>query len=280
MSDILQIDIEKVIRDKNPALAKRMPRFLIQFIKRLIHQDEINAFLRKYHNYRGIDFVKAVIDEFGIQSVIVNKDHLPRSGRYLFVANHPMGGIESMGFMKLVYDVFPEQIRFPVNDILLNLKNFDPIFVPINKFGAQTKEGIRRYNEVYASDYQVLYYPAGLVSRKINGKIMDLEWKKTFIQKAVQFKRDVVPIYIDAQNSKRFYRVASWRKALGIKAGIETFLLPDEFYRARNKTIRYIVGKPISYTIFDKQKKPKEWAEAVKKYVYQLKHQPHLEFKI
>ena len=280
MTDILQIDIEKVLAEKNPKLAKRLPRFVIQFIKRVIHQDDINQFLRDNSDKQGIKFAEALIRDFGINMVVINQENIPRQGRFLFVANHPLGGIESMGFMKLVHDVFPEQIRFPVNDILLNLKNFDPIFIPINKFGSQTKDGIRLYNEVYASDFQLLYYPAGLVSRKINGKVVDLEWKKTFVQKAVQYQRDIVPIFIDAQNTKRFYRVARWRKRLGIKASLETFLLPSEFYHAQNKTINYIIGKPISYTIFDKRKKPLEWAAQVKDYVYQLKENPNAEFKI
>jgi len=135
MTDILQIDIEKVLAEKNPKLAKRLPRFVIQFIKRVIHQDDINQFLRDNSDKQGIKFAEALIRDFGINMVVINQENIPRQGRFLFVANHPLGGIESMGFMKLVHDVFPEQIRFPVNDILLNLKNFDPIFIPINKFG-------------------------------------------------------------------------------------------------------------------------------------------------
>ncbi len=272
--DLFLIDIEKVIADKNPKLAKRMPRFVLSWIKRILHQDEINQFLIKHQDKKGIDFAQAIIDDFNLTIKIKGKENLPEEGRYIFIANHPMGGMESQGFMRLVNDAFPGKIRFPVNDVLLNLKNFDPIFVPINKYGAMNKESSRQIIDLYASDYQILFYPAGMVSRKIKGRIIDPEWKKTFLTKAISSKRDIVPVYIDAENSKRFYRLGVWRKFFGIKANLEMFLLPDELYRAKNKTITYTVGKPISYEIFDKTHNYKDWVQKVKDYIYSLKDNP------
>ncbi len=277
--DLFLIDIEKVIAGKNPRLAKRMPRFVLSWIKRILHQEEINQFLIKHQDKKGIDFAQAIIDDFKLTIKVVGKENLPKEGRYIFIANHPMGGMESVGFMRIINDAFPEQIRFPVNDVLLNLKNLNSVFVPINKYGSQNRELSKQIFDLYDSDYQILFYPAGMVSRKTKGQIIDLEWKKTFLTKAIKSRRDIVPIYIEGKNSKKFYRVGVFRKFFGIKANLEMYLLPDELYKAKNKTITYTIGKPISYQIFDKSYNYKDWVQKVKNHVYSLKDNPSKIFK-
>ena len=279
-SDLFLIDIEKIFADKNPRLAKRMPKFIFSWIKKILHQEEINQFLLEHKDLKGIDFAQAIIENFNITVKVKGKENVPKNGRFIFIANHPMGGMESQGFMKIVNDIFPGQIRFPVNDVLLNLKNFDPIFVPINKYGKQDRESSKKILDLYHSDYQILFYPAGMVSRKIKGQIVDLEWKKTFLSKAISSKRNIVPVFINARNSNRFYRVGMWRNFFGIKANIEMFLLPDELYRAKGKTITYTFGKPISYKIFDKRYNYHDWAQKIKEHVYALKNNPCKIFKI
>jgi len=272
------IDIEEILANKNPQLAKRMPRFILKWIKRIIHQEDINQFLIKHQDKKGIDFAQAIIDDFQITLKVNGQENIPKDGRYIFVANHPLGGLESIGFMRLVYDAFPEQIRFPVNDVLLNLKNFNPIFVPINIYGALGRDASKQMIDLYDSDNQILFYPAGMVSRKIKGQIVDSEWKKTFLSKAVASKRHIVPVHIDAQNSKRFYRIWTWRNLFGIKANLEMFLLPDELFKAKKKTIVYTIGKPIPYKVLDKKYNHRQWAQKVKAHVYALKENPKLCF--
>ena len=157
-----------------------------------------------------------------------------------------------------------------VNDLLLYLENLKSIFVPINKHGGQAKNAARLIEEAYASDNQIITFPAGMCSRKIKGKIQDLEWKKSFIQKAVEYKRDVVPVYFEGQNSNFFYRFANIRKALGIKMNYEMIYLPDEMFCSKHKTFRVHFGKPIPWQTFDNGKKPAEWASDIKEIVYKL----------
>jgi len=166
---------------------------------------------------------------------------------------------------------FEGRIKYPVNDLLLYLSNLKSIFVPINKHGTQGKDNARMLEEAFASDDQIITFPAGLCSRKIGGKIQDLEWKKSFIQKAVQYKRDIVPVYFDGKNSNFFYNLARIRKALGIKMNYEMIYLPDEMFRSKHKTFRIYFGKPIPWQTFDNSKKPAEWAEWIKNKVYKLK---------
>lgn len=264
---IIQIDIEKVIGNKNPKLLKWLPRFVINYLKRVIHQEEINFVLRTHGSKQGIEFVEAVLKYFNINIVIKGDENIPLEGKYIFVSNHPLGGIEGMALIS-VTNRYHEIIRFVVNDILLNLRNFDPILVPVNKHGKYTKDYAKILENTFNSEAQVLYFPAGLVSRKIKGKIVDLEWKKSFISKSVQYKRDVIPVFIEGCNSNFFYNLANFRKAIGIKANIEMFYLPDEMFKQKNKTITIHFGKPISFRTFDSSRTHQEWAKYVKQQVY------------
>lgn len=267
----IKIDIEAIIRSKNPRLAKALPRFLISYIKKILHQNEINKFLEENKNLFGIDFTRATIKLFNISQEISGIENIAKDKKYLFVSNHPQGGIDSMCLIDNVFKNFGE-VRFMVNDVLLNLYNFEPIFVPINLFGAQSKEAVKKFDEVFQSNYHVLFYPAGLVSRKIKGEVQDPEWKKSFINLAVKHKRDIVPVYVEAKNSNFFYRLANFRTFIGIKSNVEMFYLPNEMFKQNGNKFSLIFGKPISYQTFDKTYSAKYWANEVRKIVYSLKN--------
>lgn len=264
------INIEKVFRTKSPGLAKVIPGFVFGYLRRVIHEKEINDHLFKNREIIGLDFVEVTLRElFGAIVKSSGIKNIPESGKYLFAANHPLGGLDGLALMQEIGKV-RKDIVFPVNDLLLFLPQLQPLFIPINKHGSNS-ENMKLFNDAFESDKLILYFPAGLVSRKQKGGIRDLEWKKTFIAKAVQFKRDVIPVYINGKNSNFFYNLANIRKRLGIKANIEMLYLPDEMFMQRNKTIEIIIGKPIPFQTFDKKKfNYNIWAEKVKNYVYAL----------
>lgn len=269
-SEALQIDIKQVIASKNPRLAKMLPRFVLAYIKRVLHQNEINAFLIRAKDRYNYDFVKAILELFDIKYIVHGLENVPNKGRFLFASNHPQGAIDSMCFIDAVHQHMGE-CRFVVNDVLLYLKNFDPLFIPVNHFGGQNKDNARIFEESFKSDMQVLYYPAGLVSRKIKGKIQDIEWKKSFINLALKYERSIVPVFIDIKNSRFFYRLANFRTFLGIKANIEMFYLPDEMYKQTGNTLHLYFGKPIHYSTLTKEKTNAEWAKEIQKKAYSLK---------
>ncbi len=266
---VLQIDLERVIENKNPRLKKLLPRFVINYLKKVVHQGEINDFFMKAHGKTGLDFVDAILTNWNVGIEAYGTENIPDSGRFIFAANHPIGGVESIAFLKVVSQKYSE-LKFPVNDILMELKPLNDIFIPINKHGAQSKVAIKEFDECFAGNKQILYFPAGICSRRIKGEIIDLEWKKTFIAKAVQHKRDVIPVYIGGRNSNFFYRLANLRTGLGIKANIEMLYLVDETFRQFNGTMRLVFGKPIRHETFNTSKTQQQWAAWVKERVYDL----------
>jgi len=263
------IDIKKVIGEKNPALLKWMPRFVLSYIKRIVHENDINNIMSKHGHLQGLDFVDALIGEFGVQTSLHGAENIPKDRPVIFASNHPLGGLDGIVLMH-VLGKYRRDLRFLVNDILLNIPNFDGLFVPVNKHGGHGKRGVELIERTYASDEAVLIFPAGLVSRKQELGIKDLEWKKSFINKAKKYKKDVVPVYMDGKNSAFFYGLADYRKKLGIKANVEMFYLADEMFAQRNKKISVHIGKPISYQYFDDSKSDRYWAEEVKKMVYDI----------
>ncbi|MBN2636570.1 MAG: 1-acyl-sn-glycerol-3-phosphate acyltransferase [Prolixibacteraceae bacterium] len=263
------INIEKVFMGKNPRLAKLMPRFIFSFINRVLHVDFLNAIFTRNGHLKGIEFVNKAIQDFNVTEKVYGFENIPDSGKFIFASNHPLGGFDSLLLMKYVEKKLGN-LRFLTNDVLMAIPNLNSMFIPINKHGSNSREAAKLLSETYDSDLQILIFPSGLASRKVKGKVVDLEWKKHFISKSVQHKRDVIPVFIGGRNSNRFYTTANIRKFLHIKWNLEMFLLPDESLKQKNKEIPIYFGKPIPYSTFDKLKTHDEWAAWVKNKVYSL----------
>lgn len=274
---IKPIHIEEVFKSKNPRMAKMIPGFVYRFLKRLIHEEGINEFIERYGDRKGLAFADGMVEYLQVTYDVIGEEHLPEAdGRYIFVSNHPLGGPDGVILISFLGKHYP-RLKFPVNDILLNLKNLNDIFLPINKHGGMAKEAVTAIEEAYASDAQMIMFPAGLVSRKTKEGIRDLTWQKSFVAKAVQHRRDIVPIFISGQNTNFFYRLANFRKRIGLKANLEMLCLPDETFKKRGQHLTIHIGTPIPWQSLDRSRKPAEWAELIKGEVYDLaqKHQEH-----
>ena len=262
------LDLDNVIGNKNPALLKIMPRFVLNYLKKVIHQEDLNEIVRKYGHLYGIDFLDACLKGFGVNIIYRGLENVSAEGRWIVASNHPLGGLDGMALMWVIGKI-RKDIVFPVNDILMNISNLKELFIPINKHGSNASN-IRIIEDTFASDKAMLFFPAGLCSRKQKNGICDLEWKKSFIAKAKAYKRDVIPCFINGRNSDWFYNLARFRAFLGIKSNIEMLYLVDEMFKQRDKEIVITFGKPISYTIFDKMKTDLTWAQLLKNHVYDL----------
>lgn len=267
----LVIDVDKVLKNKNPRLYKMLPSFALRYIKRILHQDELNYILTNFGHTDGLDFLRHTLNYLQVTYDIIGKENLSvnSNNRYVFVSNHPLGGLDGMVLLQAIGEKYPKT-KFIVNDVLMYLKPLNSVFVPVNKYGKQSSTYAARIDELYASDYQVLYFPAGMCSRKIKGKIVDLEWKKNFLSKAIKYQRDIIPIYFEGRNSNFFYNLSNFRTALKIKANIELFYLSDELFKQKGTKFRIRIGKPIPYTVFDKSKNYEEWTTFVRQKVYEL----------
>ena len=270
-SEPLKIDIEKVVKEKAPKYAKKIPGFLFRYLERTIHQDEINYILKTYKDSTGVKFADDLLSYMNVHINVIGKENIPPEGRFIFASNHPLGALDGVALIRFFGHFYSGKIKFLVNDLLMHIKPLAPVFLPINKYGSQAKESSLQINNAYESDEQMLIFPAGLCSRLQHGKIKDLEWKKTFIAKAVQSQRDIIPIYFEGRNSTFFYRFAQIRKCIGLKFNIELIYLPDEMFNSKNKTFDIYIGKPIPWQTFDKSKSLQEWAQIVKEKVYQIK---------
>ncbi len=264
-----KIDIDAILAEKAPGLKKKLPRFVIRYLKKVAHQDDLNSFFRQYGHLRGAAFAKAILDDFNITIKVEGKENLPENGRVIFVSNHPLGGADGVAILNFLSEHYKE-VKAPVNDMLMHVENLSDFFIPINKLGALAKDSTMLINDTYESDNPVLFFPAGMVSRKQKNGIRDLEWKKTFIAKAIQYKRDIVPLHFIGYNSSFFYNLGYLRTKLGVKANIEMLYLVDELYKQRNKTCIIKIGNPVPWTTFDKTKSQLEWAGWMKDKVYSL----------
>ena len=263
------LDIEQVIKAKAGKNAKYVPKFLIRWFKNFIHIDFINTYLKE--GYVGVEFCENCIKYLGVELDISGQENLPQDGRrYTFVSNHPLGAIDGVTLGAVVGRAYDGKIKYMLNELLMNLKGMAPLGIPINKLGGQARNLPRLINEAYESDNQMLVFPAGLCSRKMDGKIQDVEWSKSFVKKSRDTGRDIVPIHFEGENSKRFYRIASWQKKFGLKFNFAMMLLPDEMYRSAGRKYKITIGKPISIESLDKSRNDNEWAQEIRKQVYEL----------
>jgi len=268
----LKVDIDAVLASKSKRLAKYTPKFIINWLKKVIHQDELNQILKYSNGATGVDFADKVLQWLNVQGDIKFTPgvELDPQKRYIFVSNHPLGGLDGLILISHLGKIASE-VRFVVNDLLMHIAPLKPLFVPVNKHGRMGKEYGEAIHNAYSSSAQILYFPAGLCSRLINGEITDLEWKKNFIKQAKRYNRDIVPIYFGGRNSNFFYRLAKLRKFLGIKFNIEMIFLPDEMFRQKNSIFEVKIGEPITISTIDSSKSLQEWCDVIREKCYNLK---------
>lgn len=264
------IYLEKIIEDKNPSLLKWLPRPLLAYLKRIIHQDHLNEFIGLAGHLYGPDFAQAYLEFGNIKVKLVGEENLPVAGeRVIFAGNHPLGGLDGIALIDKLGHRYPD-MKFMVNDILGHMLNLKPVFLTINKHGKQGRDAAREIINAHNSDVNIFTFPAGLVSRRQKGVIKDLAWGKNFIANSIKYKRDIVPIHISGCNSNFFYGLSNWRKRLGIKVNLEMLYLVDEAYQRHNSEIVITIGKAIPHTHFTKDKSRVEWAQEIKEHVYSM----------
>ncbi len=270
---VSKIDIDQILSNKAGKKARYVPHIVRSWLKRIVHQNEINEFLTEVGDMQGVPWLDAVMNFLDDRLEVEGINHLPDDAdgrRFTFVSNHPLGGPDGIAIGQLLGHQYKGRIRYLVNDLLMNLHGLAPLCVPINKTGKQSRDLPRMVEAAFQSDNHVIMFPAGLCSRREKGIIHDVPWNKTFITKSIETQRDVVPIYFEGRNSDRFYRWASLGKRLGLKFNIAMLFLADETFLNRHKTFRVRIGEPIPWQTFDHSRRPAEWAQWVEQKVYDM----------
>lgn len=275
MSQITEktIDISEILKRKMGAKAKYVPAPVVSWLKKIAHQDEVNKFLWDSRELTGTPWLEECVRYLDMTLEFEGEENLPSKddGKlYTFVSNHPLGGIDGVALGSIIGRKYDSRFRYLVNDLLMNLPGLAPLCIPINKTGSQSRNFPAMVEAGFQSDYHMLMFPAGLCSRKIDGEIRDLPWKKTFLSKSIEYKRDIVPIHFSGQNSDFFYRLANFSDRHIKKVNIAMLFLVDEMYKNVHKTFKVSFGKPIPWQTFDKSKTPMEWVKFVYDRVYEL----------
>lgn len=265
-NEVITIDIDKIVASK--AGGKKIPRFLVNGIKRFVHQDYINDYLRQ--GKLGYEFAEGALSYMDITVTVEGEENIPEDGLFTFAGNHPLGGADALAIVGFLGRKYDGKIVIPANDFLMNIKQVGEYLVPVNKMGGQARGLGEELDKAFASDRQVVFFPAGSCSRKIDGVVQDLPWRKTFITKSRASGRDIIPMWFSGRNSPRFYRVDALRNFLKVKLNLAMLCLPDEMYRSRGKHFTLRFGKPIPRETFTTDKKDIEWAAYVREKVYEL----------
>lgn len=268
--EIMRLDVDKILKAKLPK--KKLPAPVVKYLKKIVHQDELNQFFVEVQGKKNLEFIEqAVFDHLQSGADFEGLENLPpKGGRYIFVSNHPLGGLDSIVLGLMLGEKYDGKVKFFANEILMYLTPLNEMFLPVNNLGgSQSRENARIAEEFYKSDNHLITFPAGTCSRKIKRKVQDLPWKKSFVSKAVHYQRDVVPIYFEGRNSNFFYNLSNIRTKLGLP-NIEMLYLINEMYKQRGNRFKVKIGKPIPFSTFDKSKTPNEWAEWVRGKVYEM----------
>lgn len=267
------IDIEKILTSKLGGKARLVPRCLINWLRKIAHEDQVNQFLYDHRDEVGTQWLTSTVEYLKMHITIEGEENLPSKddGKlYTFVSNHPLGGQDGVALGSIIGRHYDGRFRYLVNDLLMNLPGLRPVCVGINKTGKQSRDFPRMVEAAFQGNDHIIMFPAGLNSRMTDGVIRDLPWKKTFVTKSVQCQRDIVPIHFSGRNSDRFYRIANWQKRLHLKVNLAMLFLVDEMYRNVDKDFTVKIGKPIPWQTFDRSRSAKDWALWVEDQVYAL----------
>ena len=264
------IDVAKSIKESDSKLLTKLPSFVVRLISKIVKEKQINELLNKYSDAIGGDFLQNILKEFNITLEIEGLENLPKNEKCFFASNHPFGIIDGLILTSIVNHKYGH-LKAIANDAFDYIPHLKPFIISVNVYGKSSKEHITALEKTYQSNMPITHFPAGAVSRITAGKVQDDVWKKSFVKKAIQHKRDIVPIYIHGKNSNLFYSVYIIRRWFGISQNIELILLPSEMFKKRNKTIKINIGKPIPHSSLDKTASDSEWAQKIRNQVYQLK---------
>ncbi|MDX1796831.1 MAG: GNAT family N-acyltransferase [Hydrogenovibrio sp.] len=263
------IDIRKTILEKSPNFEKKLgAKQLINFLKKITHQEEINQFVLENQHLKGFAFLDKSLAHFNFSYQIDNRsfNHIPSEGRVIIIANHPIGSLDGLALLKLIRSVRPD-VRIVANQILNEVEPFQSLFLTVDNMGekASHKATFKAMLKSLENDEALIIFPAGEVSRIRPNGVRDSKWKTGFLKLAEKTQAPILPIYIDARNSALFYGLSTIYKPLG------TLMLVKEMFNKNDQTIHFHVGSMIPWkSIKNSRFNIKQTAQLLRKHIYRL----------
>lgn len=268
-NEVVRVDFENILCTRWPNL--KLPRIFTHLLKKIAREDDLNALFESLAGVKNVPFMDGCMKYFDLSVNVIGKENLPRNGHpCIFTSNHPLGALDAVTIGHVLGNEYNGNIKFYANELLTVVKPLEEMFLPIFKIGTQSRENVQIIRDFFHSDTHLITFPAGATSRNYGDKIIDLRWQKNFIQKSIEYQRDVVPLYFNARNSKFFYRLEKFRKAIRSKVNFEMIFLVDEMFKQHGNNYTLIIGKPIPWQTFDRSKTQLEWAAYVKEITYKL----------
>lgn len=263
------IDFEQVIRDRFPNNHISLPVFYL--LKKIAHINDFNRMFASLEPKMNVEFMKGVINYLQLNVKVYGSENLHKNDSpSIFASNHPLGALDAVTIGSVLGDIYGENIKFYANEILNELKPLKDMFLPIYKYGMQSRENVAVVKTFFETKQHLITFPAGATSRMRKNKLQDLVWHKNFIQKSIEHHRNVVPLYFDAKNSSFFYALQHIREFIRSNKNFEMLFLPSEIFKQKGNLFNLYIGDPINWQFFDRTKTPTQWAAFVKDKSYQL----------
>ncbi|MBT8359342.1 MAG: lysophospholipid acyltransferase family protein [Deltaproteobacteria bacterium] len=261
--------VDQVIDEYYPALNNRriFAPLVKTVLRRLLHEQAFLDFAEQYPHLRGIEFVKQVLEYFHFSYIVSDRqrENIPSTGKIVIIANHPIGSLDGLALLKLIYEVRPDA-KIVANDLLMSIPPLRPCLLPVrNMTGQSGKRHIQGINSALENEETVIIFPSGEVSRFGLRGIKDGVWHQGFLKMAERAKAPILPIHISGRNSITFYITSILLKSFS------TIMLVSEMFNQRKKQVHIRIGSIIPYETYRSIAiRRKDKIQLFKKHVYRI----------
>ncbi|QAA82236.1 lysophospholipid acyltransferase family protein [Aequorivita sp. H23M31] len=224
-----------------------MGTFVGWSLMQILNISTLNKIYDRQKHLSDLDFINALLEEFEVKFEIPEEDlrRIPKTGAFITVSNHPLGGIDGIILLKILLEHRPD-FKIIANFLLHRIEPLKPYVMPVNPFEERkdVKSSITGFKTAIShlrEGHPLGVFPAGEVSTSKEGRLLvDKKWEEAAMKLVQKAAVPVVPIYFHAKNSKMFYRLAK------ISDTLRTAKLPSELLTQKERLIKVRIGNPIS----------------------------------
>jgi putative hemolysin len=266
------INVESILKNNYENFYTKYPRILTKsftsFLRLLLHEKEINTFMKNNHAY-GIDFVDKVLESYDVSYEVKSSqvENIPAMGSVVVIANHPLGGMDSLILLKMISSArHDKKVKIVANDMLMSFNVINDMLIPMNNMeGKVSKQSHQAIVDSLNADEAVIFFPSGEVSRACLLGNKKEQWKSGFIKFARSCDAPILPIHLNCKNSWKFYFLSAIYKPFG------TLLLSHEMLSPKYKIIKASIGELIPQEAFsNKNISLKIYTKLFKKHLFRL----------